>query len=54
MPHRSTSPDGEPPLGGTLQDRCDHRDLPWAITVLMGNRDLIRGPAAEAGVPATG
>jgi len=47
-------PDGEPPLADTLQERYDHMDLPWAIAVLMGNRDLVRRLAAEAGVPATG
>jgi hypothetical protein len=29
-------------------------DLRWAISVLMGNRDLTRRLATETGVPLTG
>lgn len=47
-------PAGEPALGDSLQERYDRMDLPWAIGVLMSNRDLTRRLAAEAGVPATG
>jgi hypothetical protein len=47
-------PDGEPTLAGTLQERYDRMDLRFAIGVLMGNRDLTRRLAAEAGVPVTG
>ena len=43
-----------PPLADTLQEYYDRMDLPWAIAVLMGNRDLTRRLTAEAGVPATG
>ena len=44
-------PDGEPPLADTLQEHYDRMDLRFAIGVLMGNRDLARRLAAEAGVP---
>ncbi len=47
-------PDGEPPLPDTLQEHYDRMDLRHAIGVLMGNRDLTRRLAAEAGVPTTG
>jgi hypothetical protein len=47
-------PDGEPTLPDTLQERYDPMDLRYAIGVLMGNRDLTRRLAAEAGVPLTG
>jgi hypothetical protein len=47
-------PDGEPALADSLQERYDRMDLRFAIGVLMGNRDLIRRLAAEAGVPASG
>jgi hypothetical protein len=43
-------PDGEPALAETLQERSERMDLAWAIGVLMGNRDLTRRLAAEAGV----
>jgi hypothetical protein len=47
-------PDGEPPLADSLQEHYDRMDLRFAIGVLMGNRDLVRRLAAEAGVPASG
>ena len=47
-------PDGEPPLADSLQEHYDRMDLRFAIGVLMGNRDLVRRLAAEAGVPANG
>ena len=43
-------PHGEPALPDTLQERSERMDLAWAIGVLMGNRDLTRRLAAEAGV----
>ena len=49
---RASSPDGEPTLPDSFQERYDHLDLRFAIGVLMGNRDLTRRLAAEAGVPA--
>ena len=47
-------PDGEPPLPDSQQQQHDRMDLRWAIAVLMGNRDLTRRLAAEAGLPADG
>jgi hypothetical protein len=47
-------PDGEPPLADSLQEGYDRMDLRFAIGVLMGNRDLTRRLAAEAGMPALG
>jgi hypothetical protein len=47
-------PDGEPTLAESLQERCEHLDLAFAIGVLMGNRDLVRRLTAEAGVSVTG
>jgi hypothetical protein len=47
-------PGGEPALAGALQERYDRMDLRYAVSVLMGNRDLARRLAAEAGVPAPG
>ena len=47
-------PDREPVLADSLQERYHRMDLRYAISVLMGNRDLIRRLAAEAGVPMTG
>jgi hypothetical protein len=47
-------PDGEPPLDDSRQERYDRMDLHFAIGVLMGNRDLARRLAAEAGVPVGG
>ncbi len=47
-------PDGEPTLADSLQEHYDRLDLRFAIGVLMGNRDLVRRLAAEAGVPVTG
>lgn len=47
-------PHGEPPLADSLQERCDPMDLRFAVGVLMGNRDLTRRLAAEAGIPVTG
>lgn len=47
-------PDGEPALAATIQERFDRMDLHFAIGVLMGNRDLARRLAAEAGVPMSG
>jgi len=47
-------PDGEPALPERLQERSDRMDLRYAIDVLMGNRDVVRRLAAEAGVPAVG
>jgi hypothetical protein len=43
-------PDGEPPLPESLQERFDRMDLRYAVGVLMGNRDLARRLAVEAGV----
>ena len=42
-------PSGPPPLPDTLQDHHDRMDMAWAISVLMGHRDLVRRLAAEAG-----
>ena len=47
-------PDGEPALADSLQEHYDRMDLRFAIGVLMGNRDLTRRLAAEAGVPVNG
>ena len=47
-------PDGEPALDDSQQARYDRMDLRFAIGALMGNRDLARHLAAEAGVPASG
>jgi hypothetical protein len=47
-------PDGEPSLADSLQERYDRMDLRHAIGVLMGNRDLTRRLAAEAGPSVTG
>jgi hypothetical protein len=47
-------PGGEPALPDTLQERYDRMDLRYAIGVLMGNRDLARRLAAEAGAPGSG
>jgi hypothetical protein len=47
-------PDGEPPVDDSQQERYDRMDLRFAIGVLMGNRDLARRLAAEAGVAASG
>jgi Domain of unknown function (DUF222)/HNH endonuclease len=47
-------PDGEPTLADSLQERYDRMDLRYAIGILMGNRDLARRLAAEAGVPTSG
>ena len=47
-------PDGEPSLDDSQQARYDRMDLRFAIGVLMGNRDLARHLAAEAGMPVTG
>ena len=47
-------PDGEPALDDVRQERYDRMDLRFAIGVLMGNRDLARRLAAEAGSPASG
>jgi hypothetical protein len=47
-------PDGEPTLAESLQERYDRMDLRFAVGVLMGNRDLARRLAAEAGVPVSG
>ncbi len=44
-------PHGEPPLADSLQERYDHMDLRFAVGVLMGNRNLTRRLAAEAGIP---
>jgi hypothetical protein len=43
-------PDGEPALPDHLQLHYERMDLRWAIDVLMGNRELARRLAAEAGV----
>ena len=51
---RALFPDGEPALPDTLQTGYERMDLHFAIGVLMGNRDLTRRLAAEAGVPLTG
>ena len=50
----SPFPDGEPALPDTLQRHYDRMDLHFAIGVLMGNRDVVRRLAAEAGPPVTG
>ncbi|UOY00660.1 HNH endonuclease signature motif containing protein [Blastococcus sp. PRF04-17] len=47
-------PDGEPALAGHIQERSERLDLHWAIGVLIGNRDLARKLAAEAGVMLSG
>ena len=47
-------PDGETALDDSREQRYDRMDLSFAIGVLMGNRDLARRLAAEAGVPASG
>ena len=46
-------PDGEPALADALQEGYDRMDLHFAIGVLMGNRDLARRLATEAGVHVT-
>ena len=43
-------PDGEPRLADSLQERYDRMDLRHAVGVLMGNRDLARRLATEAGL----
>ncbi|MGY1616005.1 DUF222 domain-containing protein [Geodermatophilus sp. SYSU D00691] len=47
-------PHGAPDLPETIQDRYDPLDVRYAVGVLMGNRDLLRRLAAEAGVPPAG
>lgn len=47
-------PDGEPTIADTLQERYERMDLGFAIAVLMGNRDLTRRLATEAGLPPWG
>ena len=47
-------PDGEPTPADSPQEGYDRMDLRFAIGVLMGNRDLTRRLAAEAGMPASG
>jgi hypothetical protein len=47
-------PDGEPVLPDTLQEHYDRMDLRYAVGVLMGNRDVARRMAAEAGVSLYG
>jgi hypothetical protein len=47
-------PDGEPTLADSLQGCYERMDLDFAITVLMGNRDLARRLAAEAGASVGG
>jgi hypothetical protein len=47
-------PDGEPTLADAQQENYERMDLRFAISVLMGNRDLTRRLAAEAGVPVPG
>jgi hypothetical protein len=42
-------PDGAPELGDTIQDHHDRMDMAWALSVLMGHRDLVRRLATEAG-----
>jgi hypothetical protein len=44
-------PEGEPHLADFLQERYDRMDLRHAVGVLMGNRDLARRLATEAGLP---
>jgi hypothetical protein len=51
---RALFPDGEPTLADSLQENYERMDLRFAIGVLMGNRDLARRLAAEAGLPASG
>jgi hypothetical protein len=51
---RALFPAGEPPLPDVVQERYDRMDLRYAVGVLMGNRDLARRLAAEAGVPLAG
>jgi hypothetical protein len=46
-------PDGPPPLPDTIQDHHDRMDMAWALSVLMGHRDLIRRLATEAGAQMT-
>jgi hypothetical protein len=47
-------PDGEPELPDVMQQRYDRMDLRYAIDVLMGNRELARRLATEAGVSMSG
>jgi hypothetical protein len=47
-------PDGEPTLADSLQENYERMDLRFAIGVLMGNRELTRRLAAEAGPPTSG
>jgi ABC-type Na+ transport system ATPase subunit NatA len=43
-------PEGGPGLADSLQERYDPMDLRHAVGVLMGNRDLVRRLATEAGL----
>jgi hypothetical protein len=46
-------PDGEPPdLPDTLEAGGERMSLMWAVSVLIGNRDVARRMAAEAGLAA--
>jgi len=45
-------PAGEPPLPEGMPVNGERMDVRYVVGVLMGNRDLVRRLAAEAGVPA--
>ncbi|TFV65136.1 UNVERIFIED_ORG: HNH endonuclease [Bacillus sp. AZ43] len=45
-------PAGEPPLADAMPANGERMDVRYVVDVLMGNRDLVRRLAAEAGVPA--
>jgi hypothetical protein len=44
-------PTGEPPLPDEMPTGGERMDLRYVVGVLMGNRDLVRRLAAEAGAP---
>lgn len=43
-------PQGEPPLPESMHGNGERMNMAWAVGVLMGNRDVVRRWAAEAGV----
>ena len=45
-------PAGEPRLPVGMPVNGERMDVRYVVGVLMGNRDLVRRLAAEAGVPA--
>jgi hypothetical protein len=51
---RLLSPGGGGHLPDRLQEHHDRMDLQYAVDVLMGNRELLRRLAAEAGTASPG